>query len=63
MSKNHYTATVEVIEVSFTDKDHGHNQPKTSERSVQDVARLVLRADTLDGLRDKLASHVALIEN
>ena len=63
MSKNHFTATIEVIQVSFTEKDNGYNQPKTSERSVQDVARLVLRADTLAGLQAKLAAHVALIEN
>jgi hypothetical protein len=63
MSKNHFTATIEVTEVSFTEKDNGYNQPKTSERGVHDVARLVLRADTLAGLQAKLAAHVALIEN
>lgn len=64
MSKqNHFTATVEVTEVTFSEKDNGYQKPKTTEREVKDVTRLTIRADTLEKLQTKLADHIALIEN
>jgi hypothetical protein len=63
MSKNHFTAIVEVKESITTDKDGGYQKPRIIEREVTDVARIVLRADTLEKLQTKLADHIALIDN
>lgn len=57
--KKHFTAVLEVKEVS-EDSGTGRGDDK---RFVNEVARIVVRADTLEGLRTKLAAHVALIEN
>lgn len=62
----HFTATVDVHQVTHTESVPSHRSgvaDKPAGREVQDVARLVLRADTLEGLQTKLAAHVALIEN
>jgi len=62
MSK-HYTATIDV-KVSdrvATETDY-RGEAKGWEREVTDVARVVVRAETLDGLRTKLQGHIALIE-
>ena len=56
MSK-HFTAVVEVFQVEASGMA---SQPS---KDKQEVARIVVRAETLEKLRDKLASHVALIEN
>lgn len=63
MSKNHFTATIEVLETVFSEKDNGYQKAKTTEREVKDVTRIVVRADTLEKLQAKLSAHVALIEN
>jgi hypothetical protein len=57
MSSNHFTAVVEVFQVEAS----GTVSQPTKDK--QEIARLVLRADTLAGLQAKLAAHVALIEN
>lgn len=57
MSEKHFTAVVEVFEMTASGTI---TQPS---RDKQEVARIVLRADTLAGLQTKLAAHVALIEN
>jgi hypothetical protein len=62
-SRNHFTATIEVLEVVFIEKDNGYQKPKTQEREVRDVTRLTLRADSLEKLQAKVTAHVALIEN
>jgi hypothetical protein len=61
----HYTATVEVHKVDHTAAVTGRyeNQNVPASREVQEVARLVLRADTLEKLQTKLADHIALIDN
>jgi len=62
----HFTATIEVNEVTHTEARNVHNRPSDStpaSRVVQDVTRIVLRADTLEKLQAKLTAHVALIEN
>jgi hypothetical protein len=58
----HYTAVLSIEHASITEKDGGYNKPKIQERVVKDVAKIIVRADTVEKLRDKLASHVALIE-
>lgn len=60
---NHFTAILEVKESTTTEQDGGYQKPKIVERNVVEVAKIVLRADTLKGLQAKLAAHVALIEN
>lgn len=53
---NHFTATIKVMEVEAV------GTLSTPKRDVTEVANLTLRADTLEKLRNKLAAHVALIE-
>lgn len=68
MSGGHYTATVEVretIPAVETSTSGGYGRPATekkTEREVRDVARVVVRADSIERLREKLAAHVALID-
>jgi hypothetical protein len=67
VSGGHYTATVEVretIPARSTSTTGGYRQPTETktEREVRDVARVVVRADSIERLREKLAAHVALID-
>ena len=70
MSK-HYTATLVVSEVVKPDQkptpasyDRRIQTPAPADldRQVAEVAKIVVRADSLDALQNKLAGHVALIE-
>jgi hypothetical protein len=60
---DHFTAVLEITEVTTTEKDGGYNQPKIVERGKRDVARIVLRAESLEKLQAKATAHIALIEN
>lgn len=53
----HYTAVVEVFEVQqvIGTRDASGGKDKS------EVARIVVRADTLDELRDKVGKHIELI--
>jgi len=70
MSAEHYTATIEVTRTKRTPEtvssgSYGRGEIRTApepKREVVDVARLVIRAETLDALRDKLGRHVELID-
>lgn len=64
---SHFTAVIEVHEV-----DEGE-EPKVDQynsaklipgrpRIVKDVARIVVRADDLDRLKEKIAAHADLID-
>lgn len=67
----HYTAVVEVNKTTHTppppaptyrDNRAIAAAPTTGpSRDVAEVARLVIRADSLKGLADKLVAHVALL--
>jgi len=65
----HYTATLEVNRVSrptpppTTDpyRRGSTPEPAPTSRDVSEVARIVIRADTLEGLAAKLSSHVDLL--
>jgi hypothetical protein len=64
--KNHFTARLVVEEVVFSDglaldRRHSAPQPPRDSREVFQVAEIVFRADTLDGLASKLAAHTALL--
>ncbi len=56
MAEKHYTAVIEVKEVG----EAGTITKPT--REVTDVARIVVRAETLEKLRARMLSHVELIE-
>lgn len=64
----HYTATVEVTKTVNTPAKpnaRGYFEGDTTvpaSREVVELARIVIRANTLDALRDKLESHVALLD-
>jgi hypothetical protein len=72
MSDGHYTATIEVTrtfrspETVTSSSRGGYSRtdphPTESKREVVDVARLVIRAESLETLRDKVGRHVELIE-
>lgn len=56
MSK-HFTAVVEVFQVEASGTISQPSKDKT------EVARIVVRAETIEKLQAKLSAHVALIEN
>lgn len=64
MAPAHFTAMLEVQRVTQApDPSYTTRNPASKgEREVAEVARIVVRADTLDALRGKLAAHVALID-
>lgn len=64
-TEEHFTATVEV------NKTVGPQQPKNTrgyaegeptKRKVTEVARITVRADTLEKLQEKIKGHVDLID-
>lgn len=58
-----FTATVEIHRVTLTEHPgSGRGDDKTF-RDNKEVARVVVRADTLPRLRDKLTAHVALMDD
>ena len=60
----HYTAVLEVHKVINTEGvvSRYAEQNKAPQRETAEVARIVLRADSLDRLQVKIAAHVELIE-
>lgn len=60
----HFTAVLQVEEVRVTAAEPARyaNQPGIpASRDVVEVAKVVIRADTLDELKEKLAKHAALV--
>lgn len=68
MSDAHYTATIEVTKTTHTapatpSGSYGRGEVRPEpKREVIDVARVVIRAESLETLRDKVGRHVELIE-
>ncbi len=68
MAAEHYTAVVEITKTTHTpapadpSSRRFQSSPPESRREVVEVARVVLRAESLERLRDRLGAHVALIE-
>ena len=59
-----YTAEVTVTEVVTITPDRPHaltQQLGAPTRTTAEVVRVILRADTLEKLKEKIAAHVALI--
>lgn len=55
-----YTATVEIIEVTeHTKLEYGKETP--AGKDTRELAKLVVRNDTLDGLKSKLSKHIELV--
>jgi hypothetical protein len=66
IDKTHFTAVVKVTKSVYEDAlepGPGRGMTKVKkEREVLDVANVVIRADSLEKLREKVGAHVALIE-
>lgn len=62
----HYTAVLTVHESAEVREDRAYPARAGAEpaptRDVVEVAKVVIRAETLDSLRVKIAAHVALLE-
>lgn len=60
---DHYTATVQIHKVDFTNKvdDRGYSKDKPVERVVTDIASIVVRAESLEELKTKVLNHVEII--
>ncbi len=60
--KNHFTARLVVEEVVFGEKSGAeYRAPKIETRDVVNVAEVVVRDETLDGLEAKIVAHAALL--
>ena len=62
--KAHYTAVIEVNKTipETTETDSRGYNPKVKARQVVEVARIVVRASSLDKLTEKAQAHLNLIE-
>lgn len=58
-----YTAVLSISKTTETTERGGYNEPNKTVRDSNEVVKLVVKAESLEKLRDKLASHVALIED
>lgn len=62
----HYTAVIEVNKVDESTEpeldSYGKVKTPGRKRTSADVARIVVRADNLVKLREKIAAHVELID-
>jgi len=59
----HYTAVLEISKVtnSTEERDRYNNLTTAGGREVAEVARVVVRADNLEGLVAKVVTHAELI--
>lgn len=62
--KAHYTAVIEVSRTvpETTETDSRGYNPKVKPRQVVEVARIIVRASSLDKLTEKAQAHLNLIE-
>ncbi|WGH21577.1 hypothetical protein SEA_ASCELA_54 [Arthrobacter phage Ascela] len=59
----HFTAVVEIHKTTTTaPPTERYAKAEPVSRVTSDVAKLVIRAATVEALRDKIAAHAALIE-
>ena len=62
----HYTATVEVTKTTdaYQPKNpRGYAEGERVDRKVKEVARIVVRGNDLETLKEKLAKHIDLIDD
>lgn len=50
----HFTAIVEILEINCSRETNG-------QKDKTEVARIVVRADTLEDLRNKVGKHIELV--
>ncbi|UVK59051.1 hypothetical protein SEA_CEN1621_33 [Microbacterium phage Cen1621] len=63
-ASTHYTAVVEVTKTTLTPQQPGRyasDPPTPEKRSVDDVARIVVRAESRDALVEKVKGHIELL--
>lgn len=61
----HYTAVIDITKTTepYQPKnDRGYPEGHMTDRSVDQVTKLVLRADDLEALKTRITAHTALIE-
>lgn len=59
----HFTAVLEIHKTTTTaPSTERYAKAEQPSRDVSEVAKLVIRAGTIEALRDKIAAHAALIE-
>ncbi|WNN94010.1 hypothetical protein SEA_NITRO_54 [Arthrobacter phage Nitro] len=59
----HFTAVVEIHKTTTTAPPaERYAKAEPASREVAEVAKLVIRAATIESLREKIAAHAALIE-
>lgn len=58
-----YTAVVEILEVTETEATPGYRGDggKPASKDSRELAKLVVRAETLEGLKVKLGKHIELV--
>lgn len=56
---DHYTAVVTITKTTITEDSYSS---KEQSRDTPEVAKIVVKGKTLETLRTRLGSHVALIE-
>lgn len=63
--KSHFTAVIEVIEVIPEHQPvnrNGYGEGKRLPKQTSEVARIVLRADSIADLKQQIQSHVGLLK-
>lgn len=62
----HYTATIKITKTDRVTESYPRNAEKAKNegtREVQEVASLVIRADSIDELTAKATAHLQLVED
>lgn len=61
----HYTAVIDITKTTepYQPKNsRGYDEGQITDRAVDQVTKLVLRADDLETLKNRITAHTALIE-
>lgn len=58
---DHYTAVIDIQEVELTTTTAYNVADEVVKRDTKEVTKIVVRAKTLEGLKTKVAGHIALI--
>lgn len=64
--KNHYTAIIQVNRTEVeTEPKLGRSIPTevTRKKAVREVAKIVIRADSMEALTSKVNAHISLLED
>lgn len=64
--KNHYTAIIQVNRTEVTtEPTPGRTIPTqvTRKKNVREVAKIVIRADSMEALTQKVNAHISLLED